>query len=59
MSNADYSKRDLSVLWHPCTQMKDHEWLPVIPVCIACRLIVRPGRQRQGNRDDQRRGLFA
>ena len=32
MSNADYSKRDLSVLWHPCTQMKDHEWLPVIPI---------------------------
>jgi adenosylmethionine-8-amino-7-oxononanoate aminotransferase len=32
MSNADLVKRDLSVLWHPCTQMKDHEWLPVIPV---------------------------
>jgi adenosylmethionine-8-amino-7-oxononanoate aminotransferase len=32
MSNTDYSKRDLSVLWHPCTQMKDHEWLPVIPI---------------------------
>ncbi|HET6725354.1 MAG TPA: adenosylmethionine--8-amino-7-oxononanoate transaminase [Gammaproteobacteria bacterium] len=25
-------KRDLSALWHPCTQMKDHEWLPVIPM---------------------------
>ncbi len=24
--------RDLAVLWHPCTQMKDHEWLPLIPV---------------------------
>lgn len=24
--------RDLSVLWHPCTQMKDHEWLPLIPI---------------------------
>jgi adenosylmethionine-8-amino-7-oxononanoate aminotransferase len=32
MSNADLSRRDLDVLWHPCTQMKDHEWLPVIPV---------------------------
>jgi adenosylmethionine-8-amino-7-oxononanoate aminotransferase len=32
MSNADLVKRDLSVLWHPCTQMKDHEWLPVIPI---------------------------
>ena len=35
MSNADLVKRDLSVLWHPCTQMKDHEWLPVIPVRSA------------------------
>ena len=24
--------RDLAVLWHPCTQMKDHEDLPVIPI---------------------------
>jgi adenosylmethionine-8-amino-7-oxononanoate aminotransferase len=32
MSNADLAKRDLSVLWHPCTQMKDHERLPVIPI---------------------------
>ena len=32
MNNADLVKRDLSVLWHPCTQMKDHEWLPVIPI---------------------------
>jgi adenosylmethionine---8-amino-7-oxononanoate aminotransferase len=32
MSNAELVKRDLSVLWHPCTQMKDHEWLPVIPI---------------------------
>ena len=32
MSNADLVKRDLSVLWHPCTQMKDHEWLPIIPI---------------------------
>lgn len=32
MNNLDYVKRDLSVIWHPCTQMKDHEWLPVIPV---------------------------
>ena len=32
MSNTDFSTRDLSVLWHPCTQMKDHETLPVIPI---------------------------
>ncbi len=25
-------ERDLSVLWHPCTQMKDHETLPMIPI---------------------------
>ncbi len=26
------AQRDLAVLWHPCTQMKDHEWLPMIPI---------------------------
>lgn len=25
-------QRDLKVLWHPCTQMKDHEQLPLIPI---------------------------
>ncbi len=25
-------QRDLAVLWHPCTQMKDHETLPLIPI---------------------------
>ena len=25
-------QRDLKVLWHPCTQMKDHETLPLIPI---------------------------
>lgn len=24
--------RDLAVLWHPTTQMKDHEWLSLLPV---------------------------
>ena len=24
--------RDLKVVWHPCTQMKDHEKIPMIPV---------------------------
>jgi len=32
MSNRDWSARDLAVLWHPCTQMKDHENLPMIPI---------------------------
>jgi len=25
-------QRDLKVLWHPCTQMKDHEHYPLIPI---------------------------
>jgi adenosylmethionine-8-amino-7-oxononanoate aminotransferase len=25
-------QRDLNVLWHPCTQMKDHEQYPLIPI---------------------------
>jgi len=28
----DWVQRDLAVLWHPCTQMQDHEDLPPIPV---------------------------
>ena len=30
--NAQWMQRDLNVLWHPCTQMKDHETLPLIPI---------------------------
>ena len=32
MPNSKFIQRDLSVLWHPCTQMKDHETLPLIPI---------------------------
>ncbi len=32
MTNQSFSDRDLAVLWHPCTQMKDHEAFPVIPI---------------------------
>lgn len=32
MNNDKLIQRDLSVLWHPCTQMKDHERLPLIPI---------------------------
>ena len=32
MNNLDLKNRDLDVLWHPCTQMKDHETLPLIPI---------------------------
>ena len=31
-SNQALMNRDLQVLWHPCTQMKDHQSLPVIPI---------------------------
>jgi adenosylmethionine-8-amino-7-oxononanoate aminotransferase len=31
-TNQDIRRRDLAVLWHPTTQMKDHEWLPLLPV---------------------------
>ena len=33
--NAGLIARDLSVLWHPCTQMHDHESLPPVPVASA------------------------
>jgi adenosylmethionine-8-amino-7-oxononanoate aminotransferase len=32
MNNKEIIERDLAVLWHPCTQMKDHERLPPIPI---------------------------
>ena len=31
-ANTPYVKRDLAHVWHPCTQMKDHEQLPPIPI---------------------------
>src|SRR5437762_11650863 len=31
-ANTAYVARDLAHVWHPCTQMKDHEQLPPIPV---------------------------
>src|ERR1700731_1623381 len=30
--SAALAARDLRVLWHPCTQMKDHETLPPIAI---------------------------
>ncbi len=30
--NNEMMQRDLEVIWHPCTQMKDHETLPLVPV---------------------------
>ncbi len=33
--NQELMKKDLDVIWHPCTQMKDHEILPIIPIKSA------------------------
>jgi adenosylmethionine-8-amino-7-oxononanoate aminotransferase len=32
MHNADLITRSLAAVWHPCTQMKQHETLPLIPI---------------------------
>lgn len=32
MSNKYLSERSLRAVWHPCTQMKQHEILPLIPI---------------------------
>lgn len=32
MNNYELIQEDLAVLWHPCSQMKDYEQLPVIPI---------------------------
>ena len=31
-ANRAMIERDLAVLWHPCTQMQDHEALPPVPI---------------------------
>ncbi|MFK8067748.1 MAG: adenosylmethionine--8-amino-7-oxononanoate transaminase [Gammaproteobacteria bacterium] len=31
-SNFDLAQRDMNTVWHPCTQMKDHEAWPPIPI---------------------------
>ncbi len=31
-ANRDYLSRSLQALWHPCTQMKSHETVPLVPV---------------------------
>jgi len=32
MNNKEFEKRDRGLVWHPCTQMKDLEQLPIIPI---------------------------
>jgi adenosylmethionine-8-amino-7-oxononanoate aminotransferase len=34
-SENDLVQRSLASVWHPCTQMKDHEWLPMVPIASA------------------------
>ncbi len=34
-SNAELARRDLARVWHPCTQMRDHETLPMVPIRSA------------------------
>ena len=50
-ANAPYVARDLAHVWHPCTQMKDHEQLPLDPDpprqrCVA-RGLRRPALPRR------------
>lgn len=33
--NQEMASRSLAHVWHPCTQMKDHEWLPLVPIKSA------------------------
>jgi len=47
MNNQDIVSRDLSVVWHPCTQMKDHESLPLIPVKRASGVYLEDFEGRQ------------
>jgi adenosylmethionine-8-amino-7-oxononanoate aminotransferase len=35
VSNADWAARSRARVWHPCTQMQDHEWLPLVPIKSA------------------------
>jgi len=32
MNNEDFLRRSLDAVWHPCTQMKLHETLPLVPI---------------------------
>jgi len=32
MNNEDLLRRSLASVWHPCTQMKSHETLPLVPI---------------------------
>ncbi len=34
-ANTDWLQRSLTAVWHPCTQMKHHPALPLVPVARA------------------------
>ena len=34
-SNSDWLQRSLNAVWHPCTQMKQHATLPLLPIARA------------------------
>src|SRR3546814_16954833 len=45
---ADWRSRDLAVLWHPCTQMREHpDTLPLLPIARGdgARLVGHAGRR--------------
>ncbi|MBI3171383.1 MAG: adenosylmethionine--8-amino-7-oxononanoate transaminase, partial [Hydrocarboniphaga effusa] len=35
MKNSELEARSKACVWHPCTQMQDHEWLPLVPIKSA------------------------
>ncbi len=37
VKNQDWADRSLARVWHPCTQMKDHEQLPLVPIAVGRR----------------------
>ncbi len=47
MDGADLIRRDLDVFWHPCSQMRDKQAFPPLPVVAAegCRLTLADGRE--------------
>lgn len=47
MSNAELLARSLNAVWHPCTQMKHHENLPLVPIARGegCWLFDFDGRR--------------
>ena len=47
MRNDELIRRDLAVLWHPCTQMHDHESVPLLPIRSAQGVWLEDGEGRR------------